>query len=57
MLFRSGPDHPWTAAESWRNINAIDDLVQAILTNTGQVTVAALAGNAAARHRTLVHAA
>lgn len=36
------------AAESWRNINAIDDLVQAILTNTGQVTVAALAGNAAA---------
>jgi putative two-component system hydrogenase maturation factor HypX/HoxX len=39
-------DHP--AAESWRNINAIDDLVQAILTNTGQLTVAALAGNAAA---------
>jgi len=36
------------AAESWRNINAIDDLVQAILTNTGQLTVAALAGNAAA---------
>jgi putative two-component system protein, hydrogenase maturation factor HypX/HoxX len=36
------------AAESWRNINAMDDLVQAILTNTGQVTVAALAGNAAA---------
>jgi putative two-component system protein, hydrogenase maturation factor HypX/HoxX len=36
------------AAESWRNINAIDDLVHAILTNTGQVTVAALAGNAAA---------
>jgi putative two-component system hydrogenase maturation factor HypX/HoxX len=38
--------HP--GAESWRNINAIDDLVHAILTNTGQVTVAALAGNAAA---------
>jgi putative two-component system hydrogenase maturation factor HypX/HoxX len=36
------------AAESWRNINAIDDLVQAVLTNTGQLTVAALAGNAAA---------
>jgi putative two-component system protein, hydrogenase maturation factor HypX/HoxX len=36
------------AAESWRNINAIDDLVRAILTNTGQLTVAALAGNAAA---------
>ena len=36
------------AGESWRNINAIDDLVQAILTNTGQLTVAALAGNAAA---------
>jgi len=36
------------AAESWRNINAMDDLVQAILTNTGQLTVAALAGNAAA---------
>ena len=36
------------AGESWRNINAIDDLVHAILTNTGQLTVAALAGNAAA---------
>ena len=36
------------AAESWRNINAIDDVVHAILTNTGQLTVAALAGNAAA---------
>jgi putative two-component system protein, hydrogenase maturation factor HypX/HoxX len=36
------------AEESWRNINAIDDLVHAILTNTGQLTVAALAGNAAA---------
>ena len=35
-------------AESWRNINAIDDLVRVILTNTGQLTVAALAGNAAA---------
>jgi putative two-component system protein, hydrogenase maturation factor HypX/HoxX len=36
------------AAESWRNINAIDDLVEAILTTTGRLTVAALAGNAAA---------
>jgi putative two-component system hydrogenase maturation factor HypX/HoxX len=36
------------AAESWRNINAINDLVEAILTTTGQLTVAAIAGNAAA---------
>ena len=36
------------AAESWRNIHAIDDLVEAILTTAGQLTVAALAGNAAA---------
>jgi enoyl-CoA hydratase/carnithine racemase len=36
------------AEESWRNINAMDDLVEAILTTTGQLTVAALAGNAAA---------
>jgi putative two-component system protein, hydrogenase maturation factor HypX/HoxX len=36
------------AEESWRNINAIDDLVEAILTTTGQLTIAALAGNAAA---------
>ncbi len=36
------------AEESWRNINAMDDLVEAILTGTGQLTVAALAGNAAA---------
>ena len=36
------------AAEAWRNINAMDDLVHAILANTGQLTVAALAGNAAA---------
>ena len=36
------------AGESWRNINAMDDLVEAILTTTGQLTVAALAGNAAA---------
>ncbi len=36
------------ATESWRNINAIDDLVEAILTTTGKLTVAAIAGNAAA---------
>src|SRR5271169_3474830 len=36
------------AEESWQNINAMNDLVHAILTNTGQLTVAALAGNAAA---------
>ena len=36
------------AAESWRNINAINDLVEAILTTTSKLTVAALAGNAAA---------
>ena len=36
------------AEESWQNINAINDLVEAILTTTGQITVAALAGNAAA---------
>jgi len=36
------------AAESWRNITAIDDLVEAILTTTGKLTVAAIAGNAAA---------
>jgi putative two-component system protein, hydrogenase maturation factor HypX/HoxX len=36
------------AEESWGNINAIDDLAEAILTSTGQLTVAAIAGNAAA---------
>ncbi len=36
------------AEESWQNINAMNDLVEAILTTTGQLTVAALAGNAAA---------
>jgi putative two-component system protein, hydrogenase maturation factor HypX/HoxX len=36
------------AAESWHNINAIDDLVEAILTTTDKLTVAAVAGNAAA---------
>jgi putative two-component system protein, hydrogenase maturation factor HypX/HoxX len=36
------------ATESWCNINAIDDVVAAILTTTDRLTVAALAGNAAA---------
>jgi putative two-component system hydrogenase maturation factor HypX/HoxX len=36
------------AEESWRNINAIDDLAEAILTTTDRLTVAAVAGNAAA---------
>jgi len=36
------------ATESWCNINAIDDVVEAILTTTDRLTVAALAGNAAA---------
>ena len=39
------------AEESWQNINAMNDLVEAILTTTGQLTVAALAGNAAAGGR------
>lgn len=34
--------------ESWRNINAIDDLAAAIITNERQLTVAALQGNAGA---------
>lgn len=36
------------ADESWRNINAIDDLAEAIITNERQLTVAALRGNAGA---------
>lgn len=36
------------AAESWANINAIDDLVEAVLTTRDRLTVAAVAGNAAA---------
>ncbi len=36
------------AGESWRNINAINDLVEAILTTTDRLTVAALTGSAAA---------
>lgn len=36
------------AEESWANINAIDDLVHAVLTTTDRLLVAALGGNAAA---------
>lgn len=36
------------AAESWANIEAIDDLVEAVLTTTDRLVVAAVAGNAAA---------
>jgi putative two-component system protein, hydrogenase maturation factor HypX/HoxX len=36
------------ADESWDNINAMDDLAEAIVTNTDQLTVSALRGNAAA---------
>lgn len=36
------------ADESWRNINAMNDLVRAIITNTSQLTITALQGNAGA---------
>ncbi len=36
------------AEESWRNINAIDDLVYAILTTTNKITIAGVHGNAGA---------
>jgi len=36
------------ADESWRNINAMNDLVHAILTTRSQLTIAALQGNAGA---------
>jgi putative two-component system hydrogenase maturation factor HypX/HoxX len=36
------------ADESWRNINAMNDLVRAIIVNDRQLTVAALCGNAGA---------
>ncbi|MFE7835451.1 enoyl-CoA hydratase-related protein [Streptomyces sp. NPDC057474] len=36
------------AAESWANIDAIDDLVEAVLTTTDRLVVSAVAGNAAA---------
>ncbi len=36
------------ADESWRNINAMNDLAQALITTEGQLTIAALQGNAGA---------
>ncbi len=36
------------ADESWRNINAMDDLARAIVATGGQITIAALQGNAGA---------
>ena len=36
------------AQESWANINAMDDLVAAVLTTTDRLVIAALGGNAAA---------
>ena len=39
---------PQAAEESWRNINAIDDLALAILTTETHLTVSALQGNAGA---------
>ncbi|WP_439672991.1 Hydrogenase maturation factor HoxX (plasmid) [Cupriavidus necator] len=36
------------ADESWRNINAIDDLTEEILTATDQITISVLRGNAGA---------
>ncbi|GGJ26725.1 hydrogenase maturation protein [Streptomyces brasiliensis] len=39
---------PDPAAESWANINAVDDLVEAVLTTTDRLVVAAVGGNAAA---------
>ncbi|GAB2461794.1 hydrogenase maturation protein [Comamonas humi] len=44
-LIEAAPD---PAAESWANINAMNDLVQAILCTTDRLVVAALGGNAAA---------
>ncbi|MBG7697991.1 hydrogenase maturation protein [Streptomyces sp. MC1] len=39
---------PDPAQESWTNLNAIDDLVEAVLRTTDRLVVAALGGNAAA---------
>lgn len=39
---------PSPADESWRNINAIDDLAEAIIRTQSQITIAALQGNAGA---------
>jgi putative two-component system protein, hydrogenase maturation factor HypX/HoxX len=39
---------PDPAEESWANIHAMNDLVEAVITTTDRITVAALGGNAAA---------
>jgi putative two-component system hydrogenase maturation factor HypX/HoxX len=44
-LIEAAPD---PAVESWRNINAMNDLVHAILTTTDRLTIAALYGSAGA---------
>jgi putative two-component system protein, hydrogenase maturation factor HypX/HoxX len=45
------------AGESWANINAMDDLVEAVLRTTDRMVVAALCGNAAAGGLMLARAA
>ena len=45
------------AAESWANINAIDDVVEAVLRMTDRMVVAAMGGNAAAGSAVLGFAA
>jgi putative two-component system hydrogenase maturation factor HypX/HoxX len=39
---------PHPAEESWRNINAMDDLVRDVIVNPRQLTIAAICGNAGA---------
>ncbi|MFJ7149213.1 hydrogenase maturation protein [Streptomyces sp. NPDC100445] len=48
---------PDPAEESWTNLNAMDDLVEAVLRTTDRLVVAALAGNAAAGGAVLALAA
>ncbi|WP_327308635.1 enoyl-CoA hydratase-related protein [Streptomyces sp. NBC_01298] len=45
------------AEESWANINAMDDLVEAVLTTTDRLVISALGGNAAAGGAVLALAA
>lgn len=45
------------AEESWANINAMDDLVEAVLTTTDRLVISALGGNAAAGGAMLAFAA
>ncbi|MFB6517134.1 enoyl-CoA hydratase-related protein [Streptomyces sp. NPDC056401] len=45
------------AGESWANINAMDDLVEAVLTTTDRLVISALGGNAAAGGAVLALAA